>query len=85
MINVGYVNEYLLMKVKKTYHDHITGKYIGADHSNCNINLKLTKNFTIIFHNLRAYDDHLIMQAMNKFNEKTNVIPNELEVHGFCD
>ena len=32
--------------------DHITGKYRGSPHSNCNINLKLTKIVPAIFHNL---------------------------------
>ena len=28
---------------KVRYYDHITGKYRGSAHSNCNINLKLMK------------------------------------------
>ena len=46
-------------------HDHITGKYRGYAHSNCNINLKLTKKVPAIFHNLRSYDSRLIMQEIN--------------------
>ena len=42
-------------------HDHITGKYRGSAHWNCNINLKLNKKVPAIFHNLRGYDRHLIM------------------------
>ena len=42
-------------------HDHIKGKYRGSAHLNCNINLKLTKKFPVIFHNLRGYDSHLSM------------------------
>ena len=42
-------------------HDHITGKYRGSAHWNCNINLKLNKKVPVIFHNLRGYDRHLIM------------------------
>ena len=33
-------------------HCHITGKNRGAAHWSCNINLKLTKNIPLIFHNL---------------------------------
>ena len=60
-------------------HDHNTGKYRGAAHSNCNIDLKLTKNVSVIFHNLRVYDSNLIMQEIGKSDVKVNVIPNRLE------
>ena len=60
-------------------HDHITGNYRGAVRSDCNINLKLVKTFSAIFHNLRVYDSHLIMQETDKFDVKVNVIPNGLE------
>ena len=33
-------------------HCHITGKYRGAGHYSCNINLKTSKNVPVIFHNL---------------------------------
>ena len=35
-------------------HCHITGKYRGFAHWNCNVNLGLTKKVTVIFHNLRG-------------------------------
>ena len=47
-------------------HCHITGKYIGAAHWSCNINLKLTKEIPTIFHNLRGYDSHLIIKEISK-------------------
>ena len=37
-------------------HCHITGKYRGAAHWSCNINLKLSKKIPVVFHNLRGYD-----------------------------
>ena len=43
-------------------HCHITGKYRGAAHWSCNINLKLAKNIPVIFHNLRGHDSHLIIK-----------------------
>ena len=58
---------------------HITGKYRGASHWSCNINLKLTKKIPIIFHNLRVYDSHLIIKEISKFDVKVSVIPNGLE------
>ena len=51
-------------------HDHITGKYRDSAHSNCNINLKLTKKFPVIFHNLRFYNGHLIMQKLVSLMQK---------------
>ena len=41
---------------------HITGKYRGAAHWSCNINLKLTKKIPVIFHNLIGYDSHLTIK-----------------------
>ena len=60
-------------------HDHMTGKYTGSAHSNCNINLKLTKEVAVINHNLRGYDGHLIMQEISKSDVEISVRPNGLE------
>ena len=60
-------------------HCHITGKFRGATHWSCNINLELTKKVLVIFHNLRGYDSHLIFCELNKFDVKIGVIPNRLE------
>ena len=60
-------------------HCHITGKYRGAAHWSCNINLKLSKKIPAIFHNLRGYDSHLIIKEISKFDVKVSVIPNGIE------
>ena len=39
-----------------------TGKYRGSAHWSFTVNLKLTKKIPVIFHKLRGYDSHLIMQ-----------------------
>ena len=58
-------------------HDHITGKYRGSAHGSNDFNLKLTKKVLVIFHNLKGYDSHLIMQEIGKFH--ISVTPNRLE------
>ena len=57
-------------------HCHVTGKFRGAAYRNCNVNLKLTKKFPVIFHNLRGYDSHLIFDEINKSDVKIDVILN---------
>ena len=60
-------------------HCQITGEYKSAAHWSCNVNLKLTKKVSVIFHNLKGYDSHLIMNEIGKFNVKVDVIANVLE------
>ena len=62
--------------VKVKGHSHITGKYRGSVHRDCNINVKLNHKIPIIFHNLKNYDSHFILQELCKLNLKINVIPN---------
>ena len=57
-------------------HCHVTGKCKGCANWSCNINLKLTKRVAVILHNLRGYCSNLIMQKIDKFDVKVNVIPN---------
>ena len=65
--------------VKVRDHCHVTGKYRGSAHRDCNINVKINRKIPVAFHNLKNYDSHLIMQELGKFNLKINVIPNGLE------
>ena len=61
-------------------HCHITGKYRGTAHYVYNVNLEITKNVLVIFHNLKGYDSHLIFKELSKFNGlKISVIPNGLK------
>ena len=45
----------------------------------CKINVKLNHKIPVLFHNLKNYDSHLIIQELGKFNLKINVIKNGLE------
>ena len=70
--------DYVDNDVKLRYHRHVTGKYRDPLHRDCHINFKLNNKIFIVFHNLKNYDSHLIMQELSKFNLKINVIPNAL-------
>ena len=90
--NKKYTNE----DIKVRDHCHITGKYRGSAHQECNLKLKLNPEeikIPVIFHDLRGYDSHLIMQEIgaivkknaykNKKGEEKqmniNAIPNNME------
>ena len=55
-------NNYIDGDVKVRDHCHITGKHRGSAHRDCNINVKLNHKISVVFHNLKKYDSHLIMQ-----------------------
>ena len=57
----------------------MTGKFGGAPHGSCNINLRLTKKFPVIFHNLRGCDSHLIFSELSKIDVRISVILNGLK------
>ena len=59
-------------------HCQVTGKFRGAAHWKCNVNLKLTKKLPVMFHNLKGYDCHLVFNELDKFHVKVKVIPNGL-------
>ena len=59
-------------------HCHVTGKFRGAGHWNCNLNLQLTQNVPVIFHNLIGYASHLIFGEFDIFDAKISVISNGL-------
>ena len=57
-------------------HCHITGRYRGAPHRQCNLKLKMPRKLPIIFHNLEGYDGHLIFRELNNFKDiDIQVIP----------
>ena len=63
-------------------HDNMTGKYRGAAHKDCNFKLKLnpkTMPIPVIFHNLKGYDAHLLMQAMSRVRGEIRCIPTNTE------
>ena len=77
--NICLICDRLIDDNKVRDHCHITGKYRGAAHWSCNLNLKINKKVSVIFNNLKRYDSHLIFKELSKFDCKISVIPNGLE------
>ena len=88
--------EYTEKDIRVRDHCHITGKYRGSAHQECNLQLRINPDeikIPVIFHNLRGYDSHFIMQEIgaivknhtykNKKGEEKqmniNAIPNNME------
>ena len=58
-------------------HCHITGKYRGAAHQHCNLKWSLSSEkmkIPVVFHNLKGYDCHLIMQKLGRLIEEDQSI-----------
>ena len=63
-------------------HCHFTGEYRGATHKFCNLKLAIKPNKTkipVVFHNLKGYDSHLIMQKIHKASGNITCIANNAE------
>ena len=69
--NVCHICQKPIVSKKCRDHCHITGKYRGPAHSECNLqfNYKYYK-IPIFIHNSKGYDTHLIMQQIAKYNDK---------------
>ena len=54
-------------------HCHITGKFRGSAHQECNLKLRIKPEnlkIPVIFHNLRGYDSHFRMQQIGEIAKK---------------
>ena len=63
-------------------HCHFTGQYRGTAHKSCNLKLKIKPGVTkipVVFHNLKRYDSHLIMQKIHTAKGNITCIPNNAE------
>ena len=89
-------NKYTGKDVRVRDHCHITGKFRGSAHQECNLKLRIKPEdikVPVIFHNLRGYDSHFIMQQIGEIAKKhaytnikgekqdldINAIPNNME------
>ena len=87
--------KYTEKDIRVREHCHITGQYRGSAHQDCNLKLKIVPDhikIPVIFHNLRGYDCHFIMQEIgaivknNTYTKKgkeikmdINAIPDNME------
>ena len=60
-------------------HCHVTGKFRGAAHNKCYVNLRLPRKLPIIFHNLQGYNGHIIFKELSIFNVDISVIPKSID------
>ena len=72
-------NNYVDVVDKVRDHCHITGNYRGPAHNNCNLNYKERPFIPVIFHNLKGYDAHLILQVAAKYTTKIKCIAQNSE------
>ena len=67
---VGYSKELGNFKTNPKVRDHcsFTGRYRGPAHRSCNLKLKIkpdTRKIPVVFHNLKGYDSHFIIQNLH--------------------
>ena len=62
--------KYTETDVRVKDHCHITGKYRGSAHQDCNLNFHIIVKIPVVFHNLRGYDSHFIMQNIGEIVNK---------------
>ena len=63
-------------------HCHITGKYRGAAQNECNLKLRInpkTAPILVVFHNLRGYDSHHLMQAISQLQKEIKCVAKNVE------
>jgi len=83
--NCKYCEKPLLQKnFRDAVKDHcrITGRFRGAAHYECNKKLRInpqTDPIPVVFHKLRGYDAHHLMQAMSQLQKEVKCVANNME------
>ena len=85
------IKKYTEKDIRVRDHCHITGKYRGSAHQDCNLKLRINPEeikIPVIFHNLRGYDSHFIMQEIgaivknNTYTKNGKEIKMDINAHG---
>ena len=67
-------------------HCHIVGNYRGNAHSRCNLTYRISKSdwkLPVVIHNLKGYDGHLIVKALESEFEEERLIQQNMEKYLF--
>lgn len=62
-------------------HCHLTGKFRGAAHNECNLKFRVPNFIPIFFHNFSSYDCHLFIKELAKLDGDIKVIPLNKELY----
>ena len=60
-------------------HCHLTGKFRGAAHKDCDIKYMIPKFFPVVFHNFSGYVSHLFIKTLENSEGDISCIPNNEE------
>ena len=71
---VCHICENRLRDDKVRDHCHLTGRYRGAAHSQCNLKYRIPKFYPVIFHNLSGYDTHMFIKDLAETEGEINCI-----------
>ena len=78
--DICWIYNQKIIKNKVRDHCHITVKFRGPAHKECNSKLGIPRKLPIIFHNLEDYDGHIIFKDLNNFdNIDIQAIPRSSE------
>ena len=67
VLNPNYIGRDRGENIPVRDHCHMTGKYRGSAHKNCNFRLQISAEkikIPVVFYNLKGYDGHLIIEGM---------------------
>ncbi|XP_075163030.1 uncharacterized protein LOC142235654 [Haematobia irritans] len=62
-------------------HCHLTGKYRGPVHNDCNLQCQIAKFIPVFFHNFSMYDSHLFIKNLADYEGTTSVIAQNKETY----
>ena len=76
--------KYTYEDIRVRDHCHITGQYRGSAHEYCNLKLRISSEKfkqPVIFHNLRGYHSHFIMQEIGTIGKEYELYINCIANH----